>query len=185
MATYDEIEQAVRERFDDAVVEATRFRDELTLRIQREGLRDVCRFLRDEPPLRFDWLSSIAGVDYLNMGRKPRFEVVYHLLSIEHKHRVALKAAVPEEELRVSSVVEIWPSADWHERETFDLFGITFDGHPDLRRILMADDWEGYPLRKDYPVGGAPSFYFKRDTNERAGEPPDLVPRIREQDSDV
>lgn len=185
MATLDEIERTVRERFGDAIVEATRFRDALTLRIRREAIREVCLFLRDTPEMRFNWLSSVTAVDYLNMGRKPRFDVVYHVLSLDHNHRLCLKTFVPEEDNHVASVVEVWPGANWHERETFDLFGIVFDDHPDLRRILLADDWEGYPLRKDFPVGGTPSFYFKRDTDAHAGEPPGLVPRIRVQDSDI
>jgi len=185
MATPEEIEKAVREKFGDAVVEASYFRGDLALRIEREAVREVCLFLRDAPALRFDYLSSVTAVDFLSFGRDPRFDVVYHLLSLEFYHRVMLKAAVPEDHPHIASVVEIWPGANWHERETYDMFGIVFDGHPNLTRILMPDDWEGHPLRKDFPLGGKTSFYFKRDTQPYAGEPPDLVPRIRRSDSDL
>jgi NADH-quinone oxidoreductase subunit C len=185
MATNEQIEKAVRDRFGEAVVTAAQFRDEMTLSIRRDAIRDVCLFLRDAPQLRFNYLSHVTAVDYLNMGRLPRFDVVYHLLSLEYYHRVRLKVAVPENDLHVASVVEVWPTADWHERETFDMFGIVFDGHPNLTRILMPDEWQGHPLRKDFPVGGAKSFYFKRETQPHAGEPPGYVPRIRIQDSDI
>jgi len=111
--------------------------------------------------------------------------VVYHPLSLEYYHRVRIKASVPEDDLHIASVVSVWPTADWHEREVFDMFGIVFDGHPNLSRILMPDDWQGHPLRKDFPIGGARSFYFKRDSQPLAGEPPGMIPRIRVNDSDV
>lgn len=185
MATLEEIEKAVRDKFGEVVEGASEFRGELTLVVRRDAIRDVAQFLRDEPTLRFDYLSDLTAVDYLNMGRVPRFDVVYHLMSVEHLHRLGLKVAVPEKNAHLPSVTAVWPGANWHEREVYDMFGLTFDDHPSLTRILMPDDWEGHPLRKDFPVGGAPSFYFKRDTNERAGEPKDLVPRVRVQDSDI
>jgi len=185
MATHEEIEEAVRERFGDAVTEAAMFRGDLGLSVRRDAIHDVCLFLRDAPELRFNYLSTVTAVDYLNLGRLPRFDVVYHLLSLEFCHRVRLKAAVPDDDLHVRSIFDVWPGADWYERETYDMFGIVFDGHPSLSRIMMPDDWQGHPLRKDFPVGGAKSFYFKRDTQPFAGEPPGLVPRIRIQDSDI
>jgi NADH-quinone oxidoreductase subunit C len=185
MATLEEIEKAVRERFGEAVTTSAQFRGELTLSLRRAAIHDVCLFLRDAPELRFNFLSSVTAVDYLNMGRVPRFDVVYHLLSLEHLHRLRLKVAVPEDDAHIASIVDVWLGADWYERETYDMFGIVFDGHPNLARILMPDDWQGHPLRKDFPVGGARSFYFKRDTQPHVGEPPGLVPRIRIQDSDI
>jgi len=185
MATLPEIEKALRERFGPAVVSAGEFRGELTVVISSGAIHEVCLFLRDTPQIRFNYLSDLTAVDYLNMGRSPRFDVVYHLLSLEHFHRVRLRVPVPEENLHIASVVDIWPGADWFERETFDMFGIMFDGHPNLTRILMPDEWEGHPLRKDFPVGGSASFYFKRDSQPTAGEPAGLVPRTRDQDSDV
>lgn len=116
-------------------------------------LVDVLRFLRDDPTCRFDMLSDLCAVDYLrHQGREgPRFEVVYHLLSTQHLHRVRIKAGVPEMPCQIDSCVEIWPGANWMEREVFDLYGIRFRNHPDLRRILLYEEFEGHPLRKDYP----------------------------------
>ena len=128
-------------------------------------LVEVCRFLRDDPRLRFDLLNCISAVDYLEpdpkkaakAGFEPHLEVVYHLSSFTHRHRFVLKLmlprwkdGVPGQLPEVPSVSGLWATADWHERETFDLCGVLFTGHPDLRRILLAEDWEGYPLRKDY-----------------------------------
>ncbi|HKA08663.1 MAG TPA: NADH-quinone oxidoreductase subunit C [Gemmataceae bacterium] len=128
-------------------------------------LVEICTFLRDDPRLRFDLLNCISGVDYLETDPKkapkagfdPHLELVYHLSSFTHRHRFVLKLILPrwkdgvEGQLpEVPSVSGIWATADWHERETYDLCGIMFTGHPDLRRILLAEDWEGYPLRKDY-----------------------------------
>jgi NADH-quinone oxidoreductase subunit C len=128
-------------------------------------LVEIGTFLRDDPRLRFDLLNCISGVDYLEMdpkkapkaGFEPHMEVVYHLSSFTHRHRFVLKLILPrwkdgiEGQLpEVPSVSGVWATADWHERETFDLCGVMFTGHPDLRRILLAEDWEGYPLRKDY-----------------------------------
>jgi len=111
-------------------------------------LLDVMRFLRDDPALAFDMLSDVCAVDYL--PRVPRFEVVYHLYSVAKNHRLRVKVLV-EEDTSVPSVVELWASANWMEREVWDLYGIRFEGHPDLRRILLYDEFEGHPLRKDYP----------------------------------
>ena len=107
----------------------------------------VAEFLRAEPALRLDWLQCLSGVDYAADGKMC---VVYDLWSFDLRHGMAVKVYCPREDPRVPSVVRLWPAANWHERETFDLVGIMFDGHPDLRRILCADDWEGHPLRKDY-----------------------------------
>jgi NADH-quinone oxidoreductase subunit C len=124
---------------------------EFTLVVPAERLVEMCTFLRDDPELDFAMLSWIAGVDYL--PRYPRFEVVYGLLSLSQHMRVNLKVEVLEEHLRVPSVVSVWPTADWHERETYDFYGIEFTGHPDLTRILLPEDWVGWPLRKDSPLG--------------------------------
>jgi len=140
----------VTEEFPEAVLEAKLFRGEVTLRLERKWIAQVCRFCKEDPELRFDFLSDLCGVDY--RGREPRFEVVYHLLSIPRNERVRLKAGVPEDDPHIATVSDIWPTANWHERECYDMFGIVFDGHPDLRRILMPEDWEGHPLRKDYPL---------------------------------
>jgi NADH-quinone oxidoreductase subunit C len=128
------------------------FRGETTVVIPSELLRHAAEYLATEPSLRFSFLSDITTLDRFPI--EPRFEVNYHLVSLDRRERLRLKVRVPGSDPEVSSVTTIWPTANWHERENFDLFGIRFEGHPDLRRILMPDEWEGYPLRKDYPVEG-------------------------------
>jgi NADH-quinone oxidoreductase subunit C len=117
--------------------------------VTRESVVKLLRFLRDDPACNFEMLSDLTAVDYL--GEEPRFEVVYHLYSLEWRHRLRLKARVPEEDAVIASAVGVYASANWMEREVFDLYGIHFDGHPDLRRILLYEAFEGHPLRKDYP----------------------------------
>ena len=121
-----------------------------TIHLDREHLVDTCRALRDTPALRFRLLAELTAVDY--WPREPRFEVVYVLVSIQHRTRLRLKVRLHGDAARLATVTGIWPAANWLEREVWDLFGIVFDGHPDLRRLLMPEDWEGHPLRKDYPV---------------------------------
>lgn len=117
-----------------------------TFLVPKEDLLEVCTFLRDDPEFRMDYLSFVSAVD-----RPPdSLEVVYHLFSTEHRHNLLLKVVVPREDPRVPSVVGIWDGANWHERETYDLLGVIFEGHPNLRRIMMTEDWTGHPLRKDY-----------------------------------
>lgn len=135
-----------------AIAEVIEFRGETTVVVPREHLRRASEYLVAEPSLRFSFLSDITTVDRFPI--EPRFEVNYHLLSIEHRMRLRLKLRLAGSDPVVPSVTAIWPTANWHERENFDLFGIRFEGHPDLTRILLPDDWEGYPLRKDYPVEG-------------------------------
>jgi NADH-quinone oxidoreductase subunit C len=112
----------------------------------------VCEFLKDDPETGFDFLSFVCAVDYL--PREPRFEVVYQLYSTKTHKRFRLKTRIGSQDATVPSVTSLWPTADWHERETFDLMGISFQDHPDLRRILLPADWVGHPLRKDYPLQG-------------------------------
>src|SRR5882672_2496201 len=121
-------------------------------RVERDAWPSVARSLRDDPPLSFEMLLDVAGVDFPK--RQPRFEVVYHLWSLRHNRVVRVKVGVPEEDPTCPSVVDLWGTADWHERECFDLVGVKFAGHPDLRRILMPDDYPWHPLRKDFPVCG-------------------------------
>ena len=132
-------------------------RGEMTLLVRREHLLDLCRHLRDDPALRFELCSSVSGVDYLHEER--RLHAVYHLTSMTYRRRIRLEVAVSVEDPHVPSVVSVYPTADWHERETWDFFGIVFDGHPALTRIEMPDDWIGHPQRKDYPLGGIPVEY--------------------------
>ena len=144
----------LRAQFPGTIGEATsteHYADELTTRVPKEHIVEVCSFLREDPELAFDYLSDLSGVDYPE--HEKRFEVVYHLYSISKGHRVRLKVEVGEGEA-VPTVTGVWRTADWHEREAYDLLGIPFEGHPDLRRILLPDDWEGHPLRKEYPLEG-------------------------------
>jgi NADH-quinone oxidoreductase subunit C len=139
----------LKEKIPQSVVEVAEFRGELTVVVNREHIVPVCAFLRDDPELCFDFLSDLTAVDWL--GREPRFDVTYNLYSIEKNHRVRLKVRL-EQDQNIESVTSVWSGANWFEREVFDLFGIRFENHPDLRRILMPDDWEGHPLRKDFPL---------------------------------
>lgn len=142
----------LREWDAQAVAEVIEFRDETTVVVPRERLQRAAEYLASEPSLRFSFLSDITTVDRFPL--EPRFEVNYHLLSLDRRERLRLKVRLGGSDPVVHSVIPVWPTANWHERENFDLFGIRFEGHPDLRRILMPDDWEGHPLRKDYPVEG-------------------------------
>ena len=132
----------------DIVSTHSDFGDDTAL-VRRERIVEICTFLRDDPDLRFDLAMDLTGVDYL--GEEPRFEVVYHLYSLEKKHRVRIKARVPEEDPVIDSVVPVWIGMDWFEREAYDMYGIIFRDHPNLKRILMYEAFEGHPLRKDYP----------------------------------
>jgi NADH-quinone oxidoreductase subunit C len=136
----------------DAVQSAKFDRQELTVWVKREFIRDAIGMLREDPQMNFDYLCDVTCVDWY--PSEPRFEVVYHLLSIQHKHRVRLKVKLEGNDARLESIVAEFPSANFYEREVFDLFGVYFEGHPYLRRIMMPEEWEGHPLRKDYPVEG-------------------------------
>jgi NADH-quinone oxidoreductase subunit C len=140
---------ALQEKFPAAFVSVTEFRGEFTVVLRADHLEPAMRWLRDE--LAFDMLLDISSVDH--MGNEPRFEVVYELYSLTSKSHLRVKAAVAEE-AEVATVSHLWPTADWHEREIFDMMGIRFKGHPDLRRILMWEGYPHYPLRKDFPLAG-------------------------------
>jgi len=135
-----------------AVTQAKLDRKELTLWIDRTRLREACLTLKNDPQLQYNFLSDVTCVDWY--PNEPRFEVVYHLLSIPTKKRVRLKVRLAGDDASVDSLTPIWPGADFFEREVFDLFGVRFNQHPNLKRIMMPDNWEGHPLRKDYPVEG-------------------------------
>ena len=142
----------LRELEPEAVEDARIFRDEVTLYIRAPFFLRTCEFLRDEPSLKFKLLADVTALDLY--PQEPRFEVVYHLLSLETAERLRLKIRVSGEQPHCLSAVPVWPAANAFEREVFDLFGIVFNGHPYLRRIVLPEEWEGYPLRKDYPVEG-------------------------------
>ncbi len=148
-----EITERIKEKFPEEVMDVIEFREQLSVVIKKERIVEICRWLHDEPILGFNYLKDICGVDYL--GKKPvRFEVVYTLYSMRYRYMLRLKAAVGEDEASIDSVVPVWIGANWHERECYDMYGIRFTGHPDLSRVLMPEDWEGHPLRKDYPERG-------------------------------
>lgn len=144
--------QALRQWDAQAVAGAFEFRGETTVLVPRERLRRVAEYLASEPSLRFTFLSDITAVDRFPVD--PRFELNYQLLSLDRKERLRLRVQVSSQDPVAPSVTAVWPTANWHERENFDLFGIRFEGHPHLTRILLPDEWEGHPLRKDYPVTG-------------------------------
>jgi NADH-quinone oxidoreductase subunit C len=158
------------ERFADAVQEVSAAHGEVTLVVNREQIVEICRWLKDHPDFRYDLIMDMAGIDYL--GREPRFEVVYQLYSVPRNRRLRLKVRVPESDLIVPSVSSVWGTANWHEREAFDMLGIRFADHPDLRRIYMPDDYPGHPLRKDFPILGPEVEVNPRDDVHTLQQPP-------------
>ncbi len=143
---------------DDAIEHVVVSRGELTLHVKRDRLPEVAAKLRDDPELAFELCTGVSGVHYLeDTGRE--LHAVYHLLSITHNRRVRLEVSTPDSDRHIPSLVPVYPTCNWHERETWDFFGIIFDGHPALTRIQMPDDWKGHPQRKDYPLGGIPVEY--------------------------
>ncbi|MDQ1294365.1 MAG: NADH-quinone oxidoreductase subunit [Actinomycetota bacterium] len=154
----EEALQAVGGDFDQAIEHVVVDRGELTLRVAAASLPAVIRVLRDSPDLRYELLSGVSGAHFpSDVGRE--LHAVYHLLSLTHTRRLRLEVTCPDADPHVPSIVEVYPTANWHERETWDFFGIQFDGHPSLTRIEMPDDWPGHPQRKDYPLGGIPVEY--------------------------
>ena len=152
-----EINLAVRklkEKFPASILDVKIFRDEVNITVQKKDIFEICKLLHSDPDLQYHMLTDLCGVDLF--PETPRFEVVYHLNSIKNNQRLRLKAKVGEKE-SISSVESIWKVANWYEREAYDLFGIPFENHPDLRRIMLWDGYDGHPLRKDFPVEG-PDF---------------------------
>lgn len=162
--TEKEIFESLKEKFKNDIIEFDEEAIQPFITIEAGATEKVCTFLRDNEKLEFDWLNNLSGLHYPakevpeESEEKPiaELEVVYHLYSMKHRHKLVVKVRVPENNAKVPSVAMVWRTADWHEREAFDLFGIEFTDHPDLRRILLPDDWEGYPLRKDYVT---PEYY--------------------------
>ncbi|SNR69965.1 NADH dehydrogenase subunit C [Haloechinothrix alba] len=142
----------------DAIQQITVDRGEITFYVRREHLVGVCRTLRDDGALRFEFCSSVSGVDF-GEDVPQRLHSTYHLTSMTYRRRIRLEVCVDVDDPHVPSIVDVYPAADWQEREAWDMFGIIYDGHPGLTRILMPDDWEGHPQRKDYPLGGIPVEY--------------------------
>ena len=145
----------IQEQFSGAVVQTRLFRGEKTIVVKKENIVGICRLLRDNAETNYNYLSDLMAFDRLDiMEDEPRFEVIYNLYSMGTFGRLRLKAQVDEDDPAIDTVESVWPCANWNEREVYDMFGITFNNHSDLRRILMPDDWIGHPLRKDFPLGG-------------------------------
>jgi len=144
----------LKEKFPNFILDSTTFRGESTITVPKEEILQICKFLQSDPDLQYHLLTDLCGLDFF--PQVPRFEVVYHLCSIKNHQRLRLRVKVGDNE-SISSVESVWKAANWYEREVYDLFGVLFENHPDLRRILLWDGFEGHPLRKDYPTEG-PDF---------------------------
>lgn len=179
---YQQLASRFKERFSTQITATNVELAELTVELPREQLLSVCRALRDESAFAYEQLIDVCGVDYLQYGNGvwtgPRFAVVYHLLSIKNNHRVRLRTFVDGEVPMVPSVIDIWNSANWFEREAFDLFGIVFDGHPDLRRILTDYGFIGHPFRKDFPLSGNVEMRYDPEQKRVIYQPVSIEPRM-------
>lgn len=160
----DDLLARLREVFGDRILASSNERAEAAIEIGRDASLEIFTALRDRPEFGFDFLIDVTAVDYL--GQTPRFAVVYHLFSLPQNHRLRVRIRVPEDEAWVHSLVDLWKSANWTERECWDLFGIRFVGHPDPRRILLYEEFVGHPLRKDYPVDKRQPLTEERDPIE-------------------
>lgn len=172
--------QVLKEKFGDAVLETHSLLGDDTAVVDAKRWKEICRFLKEDPQLDMNLIVDLCGVDYPD--REPRFEVVLHLYSIARRHRLRLKARVGDAEgdgAEIDTISDVWPGANWFERETYDLMGVTFKGHPDLRRILMYPEFQGHPLRKDYPANKTQPLVPYR-TEEEAGLPLEKLAPFRD-----
>lgn len=144
--------QRLQENFPSEILSTHQEKGDLAIVIRRDRCHEILQFLKEEPSLLFEMMVDLCGVDYLSLGLKPRFEVVYHLYSLTHNHRLRVRVKVPEEAITLPTVTDLWKAADWFEREAYDMFGFRFEGHPHLKRLLLFEGFEGHPLRKDYPI---------------------------------
>jgi NADH-quinone oxidoreductase subunit C len=158
--TPSQLVAAFEREHPDWVTEVITAHGEITIVVPRESIASACSFLKSWPDGNFDFLADICGADR-GVEEEPRFEVNYHLFSTTKYHRIRLKVLLNEEDVHVPTVTGVWRTANWHERETYDLFGVVFDGHPDLRRILLPEDWQGHALRKDFPLRGYEPYSLK------------------------
>ena len=150
MSTLNLIE-IVQNKFPDLILSSHDQCGDQTVVIRKEGIATLAKYLKYDPQLEFNMLMDLTAVDYLKMKQTPRFEVVYHFYSLVKNHRLRVKVPLDEKDLEVDTLTELWPAANWFEREVWDMFGVRFKGHPDLKRILMYEEFQGHPLRKDYP----------------------------------
>ncbi|MBK9098941.1 MAG: NADH-quinone oxidoreductase subunit C [bacterium] len=148
------IPQKLKEKFPSVEFELTDYRDELTIKFDKKSVVEICTFLKSDSDLEFSWCSDVTAIDWAT--RKNRFTVVYNIFSMKHNFRLRLKADVDESDCTIDTVTSIWKSANWQERETYDMYGIKFTNHPDLRRMYMPEEFEYHPLRKDFPLMGIP-----------------------------
>ena len=148
------ITQKLKDNFGNVVFEINEFRDELTILFDKKNIVEVCRFLKNDDDLQFKLCEDVTAIDWAR--KKERFTVVYHIFSIKNGFRLSLKADVDESDCSIDSIASVWKTADWEERETYDMYGIIFNNHPDLRRMYMPEEFEYYPLRKDFPLMGIP-----------------------------
>lgn len=192
MATaLETLQSNISDKFGDVITHSFIRLDQLTIEVERDSLIDVCKALRDDERFAFEQLTDLCGVDYIDYRKEsaegarkgPRFAVVYHLLSIKNNRRIRVRVFLDDDAPVVSSVIGVWSSANWYEREAFDLFGILFEGHPDLRRILTDYGFVGHPFRKDFPLSGHVEMRY--DPEQRrviyqpvSIEPRNLVPRV-------
>ena len=150
--TSEEIVEKVKASLPDAIQDTALPQGDAVIFVAPDCLQKVAAFLKDDPSLKFDYLSDVCGVDYLNEEREPRFEAVYHLYSIDHQHSIRVRVGIDEDNPSVPTVSELWKGALYPEQELFDMFGIHIEGHPKNERLIMPKEWSGYPLRKDYPL---------------------------------
>ena len=162
-----ELTTMLEQEFPGAVTGFHSHRGDETVIIERSALESVCRFLRDDSRCSFEIMMDLTAVDRLEMNETPRFEMVYHFKSLTHDRRLRLKVRLAEDDCKIASIHHLWKAVDWYERECFDMFGIFFEGHPDLRRILMYDEFEGHPLRKDYPIDKQQPLMELKEVEER------------------
>ncbi len=154
VAGNQELIDFVKSKFSSSVLETSNQFNQASVSVRKEHLLEILECLRDDPVTQFDYLMDVCGVDYLEMGGIERFCVVYQLYSSQHNHRLRIKTYISESDLTVDTVSPLWLSAEWAEREVYDMYGIKFNNHPDMRRILNPDDFEGFPLRKEFPCEG-------------------------------
>ena len=148
------IPQKLKEKFPSTEIEVSDYRDELTIKFDKKNIVNVCSFLKSDAELEFVWCSDITAIDWAT--RKNRFTVVYNIFSMKHNFRLRLKCDIDESDCTIDTVSSVWQAANWQERETYDMYGIKFNNHPDLRRMYMPEEFEYYPLRKDFPLMGIP-----------------------------
>ena len=168
----DQVREFLQSRFGDAIVEEDNFRDQQSFVVKPEAVFEMCQSLLEDRDLDFRFLADITAVDWLGdeEAKKGRFQVIYNLYSLKHKYRLLIKTRLPEDKPEIQSLTPIWQSANWLEREVWDLMGISFTGHPELTKILTPDDLEGHPLRRDFPLTyEQPRFSWNKD------DPPEVI----------